>query len=134
MSERPLPPSTIETEAYWDGLKQGELRLPTCQDCGKPHFYPRPFCPHCGSARLNWTRMAGEGAVYSHTTVHRAPSPAFADDVPYVVAIIALAEGPHMMSRLVDVAPDGNYVGAPVRMRVEQRGDGALPVFAMRAP
>jgi len=30
--------------------------------------------------------------VYSYTVVHRAPSPAFESDVPYVVAVIALEE------------------------------------------
>lgn len=134
MSERPLPVPTLETEPYWDGLKAGRLLIPACEDCGKHHFYPRPLCPFCGSERLQWTPVSGQGTVYSHTTVHRAPSPAFADEVPYVVAIVALAEGPHMMSRLVDVAPDGTFVGKPVELRLEPHVDGALPVFEPVTP
>ena len=104
--------------------------LPRCGDCGKFHFYPRPVCPYCASARIAWAEASGRGEVYSHSTVYRAPSPAFKDDVPYVIAIVKTDEGPHLLSRVVGVAPDTVKIGLRVRARMEKFADHAvLPVF-----
>jgi uncharacterized OB-fold protein len=128
---KPLPAPDPATTEYWEAAKRGELRLPKCSDCGKLHFYPKTLCPHCGSTRLEWARASGNGEVYSFTVVHRAPSPAFEGDVPYVVAVIALEEGPHMMSSVVGVAPDQVRVGQKVRVkfRPTEGSDVMLPVF-----
>ena len=106
----------------------GTLSLPRCQDCSEFHFYPRSFCPTCGSERIEWSAASGEGTVYSYTVVHRAPSPAFAREVPYVVATVALAEGPHLMTRIVGLPPEKVRVGMPVR--AEFNHPGKTPVFA----
>ena len=99
-----------------------KFMLPRCEDCGRFHFYPRPACPHCGGARLAWSEPSGRGEVYSHSTVHRAPSPAFKDDVPYVIAIVKTDEGPHLLSRVVGVSPEQVSIG--MRLRVKLGGDG----------
>ena len=100
--------------------------MPRCEACGKFHFYPRPVCPHCGGKRLAWVAASGRGEVYSHSTVHRAPSPAFKDQVPYVVAIVKTDEGPHLLSRVAGIAPEAVRIGMRLRARV---GDSDLPVF-----
>lgn len=105
-----------------------ELRLPRCQDCAAFHFYPRSRCPECGSARLEWQPVSGDGTVYSYTVVHRAPAPEFAGEVPYVVAVVALAEGPHLMSRIVGIAPEAVRIGMAVRARFDHPRKN--PVFA----
>src|SRR5687768_14578177 len=91
-AQRPVPHPDAMTEPYWAGVRAHQLLLPCCSDCGKYHFYPRSLCPHCASARLEWKQVSGTGTLYSYTIVNRAPSPAFAQDVPYVVGIIALDE------------------------------------------
>ena len=118
-----LPPrSTLKPD--------NRFMLPRCEDCGKFHFYPKPACPHCGSARLAWAEASGRGEVYSHSTVYRAPSPAFKTELPYVVAIVKTDEGPHLLSRVVGVAAEAVRIGLRLRVRLEQRPDGtALPVF-----
>jgi uncharacterized OB-fold protein len=104
--------------------------LPRCDDCGKFHFYPRPVCPYCASVRIDWAEASGRGEVYSHSTVYRAPSPAFKDDVPYVIAIVKTDEGPHLLSRVVGVAPEAVKIGLRLRARMEKLSDHAvLPVF-----
>ena len=95
--------------------------LPRCAECGKFHFYPKDLCPHCGSKALAWTEASGRGEVYSFSVVHRAPSPAFKDQVPYVLAIIATEEGPHLLSRVVGVAPDRVAVGLRVKAKAGSR-------------
>ncbi len=99
--------------------------LPRCGDCGKFHFYPRPACPHCQGLKLAWAEASGKGEVYSHSTVHRAPSEAFKGDVPYVIAIVKTDEGPHLLSRVVGVAPEAVKIG----MRLKLKPGAPLPVF-----
>jgi uncharacterized OB-fold protein len=68
--------------------------------------------------------------VVTFSVVHQAPSPAFAADVPYVLAVVELLEGPHVMANIVGGAPEGVRVGLPVRVVFEQRrGDVWIPQF-----
>jgi uncharacterized OB-fold protein len=107
--------------------------LPHCESCGKFHFYPRPVCPHCQGARITWAEASGGGTVYSHSTVHRAPNPEFRDGVPYVIAIVATDEGPHLLSRVVGVPPESVRIGMRLRVRLDKSGDIVLPVFEAEA-
>ena len=128
---RPLPQPDLLTAPFWEHAAKGELAFPQCGDCGRHHFYPRPACPHCGGERLDWQPVSGRGTIYSFSVVHRPPSPAFADDVPYVVAIIRTDEGPHLFSRVVDIAPAAVRTDMRVQVRFDRRlEDIHLPVFA----
>jgi uncharacterized protein len=127
----PLPRPTSLSRPHWDGCKQGVLRVQRCQDCGGFVFIPQPLCTHCQSEALEWVASSGRGAVYSHTVVHRPPRPAF--DVPYVVAIVELEEGWHMLTNLVDVAPEDVRVGLPVEVAFRRMSDEiTLPCFRPR--
>ncbi len=131
---RPLPSPNALTAPYWQAAHQGELKLPRCEACAKFHFYPRATCPHCGSSALNWQAVSGKGEVYSFTVVYRAPSKGFEGQVPYVVAVVALAEGPHLMTRLIAVQPDNVRIGLPVEVVFEKQDDDTtLPVFQPHA-
>ena len=128
---RPLPIPDAQTAPYWEAAREHRLVLPRCGDCGRFHFYPRALCPHCASASLSWAPASGRGSVYSYTVVHRAPSPAFAGELPYVVALIELEEGPHLMSNVVNCAPDAVRIGMRVKAVFRDFEDGTvLPVFA----
>lgn len=128
--ERPVPTPDAATAPYWSAAQEHRLALPRCLDCNRYHFYPRTLCPHCGSARLEWTDCSGRGEVYSFTVVHRAPSPAFAAEVPYVVAVVKLDEGPHLMTNIVGCVPETVRVGAKVRVAFREVSDSVtLPVF-----
>lgn len=127
---RPLPSPNPLTAPYWQAAHQGELKLPRCEACAKFHSYPRSTCPHCGSRQLSWQAVSGKGEVYSFTVVHRAPSKGFEALVPYVVAVVALAEGPHLMTRLTGVQLDTVRIGMPVQVEFEKQDEETtLPVF-----
>lgn len=126
---RPLPVPDALTRPYWDAAKMHRLDLPRCDSCGRWHFYPRSVCPFCGSSSLRWVSVSGRGRIYSMTSVHRAPSPAFAVNVPYVVAIIALEEGPHLMSAVIDCDSRDVKIDMRVRASFLEVGDTVLPVF-----
>ena len=131
---RPLPAPNALTEPYWQAAHQRELKLPRCESCTKFHFYPRSACPHCGSTALAWQAVSGRGEVYSYTVVYRAPSKGFAEQVPYVVAVVALAEGPHLMTRLIQVQPEAVHIGLRVQVDFEKQDDETtLPVFRPEA-
>ena len=108
----PLPRPTPLSQPHWDGCREGELRVQRCRDCSAFVFIPQPVCTRCFSEALDWVATNGRGTVYSFTVVHRPQRPSFR--VPYVVAIIELDEGFHMLTNLVDVAPDDVRVGMPV--------------------
>ena len=128
--DRPLPSPNAATAPYWEAAREQRFVMPRCDDCGRYHFYPRTLCPHCSSARLAWTQVSGKGEVYSFTIINRAPSPAFAAAVPYVVAVVKLAEGPHLMTNIVDIAPDSVRIGMPVKVVFRKFGDDVvLPMF-----
>ncbi|MBT7667484.1 MAG: DNA-binding protein, partial [Rhodospirillaceae bacterium] len=35
---------TPEAMPYWEGLREGKLMLPKCDDCAKTFFFPRISC------------------------------------------------------------------------------------------
>jgi uncharacterized OB-fold protein len=123
---RPLPnPITPEAQPYWDGLKENKLMLPKCDDCGKPFFYPRVLCPNCHSRNISWMQASGRGKLYSFQIAHRSLNRAFKVELPCVLAMIELEEGPRVMSNLINIEPDPNVVKChmPVEVVFEKQND-----------
>ena len=116
---KPIPVPTRETQPYWDGCKQHELRIQQCTACGHSQFYPRLYCTACMSERVEWVTASGHGTVLSFTIVYRPVTQAFAADVPYVVALITLDEGPQLMSNVVGCAPETVRIGMPGEVTFE---------------
>lgn len=123
---RPVPEPDGETQPFWDGVRDGRLRIQRCRACGKFVFYPRSVCPHCMAAELDWVNASGRGRVHSYTVVHRAP-PGFEGDAPYAVVLVELEEGPHLLTRLTDVDVREVRIGMAVELAVA--GDPPLPYF-----
>ena len=127
---KPVPPVTADTAAFWDACAAGRLLLQRCRDCTHWQFYPRRLCTACGGRALAWREASGRGRVKSWTIIRRAVSQAFEADAPYVVALVALAEGPTMMANIVGCDPQSVAIGQPVRVTFEARAvDVALPQF-----
>ena len=118
---KPLPEPTELSQPFWDGTKLGRLLIQRCGDCGHYWWTPQLACPICLTENWAWTDVSGRGAVYSFTIVHRAPDPvAFADDVPYVVAVVQLDEGPHMLTNVIGCPTEQVYVEMPVEVSFEK--------------
>ncbi len=103
---KPIPTPSPETQRYWEGCKSHELWLPFCRPCQSFYFYPRRFCPRCFGWDIEWRRVSGRGKVYSYAIQHRAFHPGWAQETPYVTAIVELDEGPRLYTNLVHVEPD----------------------------
>ena len=132
---RPLPTPTDETRGYWEGCRLGELRLQRCTGCSRIQFPPRRFCSGCLSAGLEWFRASGRGTVWSHSVVRYPISPAFSAEVPYVVALIRLEEGPSMMAGVRECSLEEVRIGMAVEVAFEPVSDEIhLPYFHPARP
>lgn len=128
-----LPPIQQDSDSrpYWEGLSRGELRIQRCDACSRTVFYPRSLCPHCSSRTLSWIVATGKGIIYSYTVAHQTFG-AFAQEAPYVVAIVELEEGVRMMSRIIDASRERIAVGKAVQVTFEKVGeDLTLPYFRL---
>lgn len=116
-----------DTAPFWSGTARGELLYQRCGACGRPQFPPRQHCAHCQSGEPEWQRSAGKGAVHTFTVVHRAPTAAFKDDVPYTIALVDLDEGFRMMMNVIGCPPGEVGIGTRVRVVFRPHGDAMLP-------
>jgi uncharacterized OB-fold protein len=132
VATRILPPATALTEPYWEGCREGELRLQQCERCSRFQFYPRILCSHCGHNHLVWRSASGRGRIASYTVMHRPVSTAY--PAPAIIALVDLVEGPRMMSSVIDCAPEQVAVGAEVQVDFEAwSNEISMPVFRVVA-
>ena len=118
----PAPARNPETEPFYRAAGEGRFLLPFCTQCGKAHWYPRFFCPFC-DGRTEWREGRGEGTIYSYSVMRRV-------ERPFALAYVELAEGPRMMTNLVDCDFDALAIGAKVTLVFKAADDGtAVPCF-----
>jgi uncharacterized protein len=127
--DRPRPNPSPLTQPFWDGTRRGELCVQRCAACGTHVFYPRYLCTACGSDALGWVRASGRGTVFTYTVARRPTHSAFADRVPYVIAVVELEEGPKLTTNIVGADPDQVAIGMPVHATFEDIGDVTLVYF-----
>lgn len=118
------------TARYWEAAEAGELAIQRCRACGHRQLPPRATCEACGGAAFEHETASGRGTVYAFTVVQRALIPELREHVPYVLALVDLAEGPRLTT-LLRVPPADVAVGLPVVVAFERVGGVALPVFVL---
>ncbi|MEU1617610.1 OB-fold domain-containing protein [Streptomyces sp. NPDC005722] len=129
-----LPEPDAFTDTYWRAAAEGRLLIRRCLDpgCGLAHHYPREFCPHCWGEEVVWEQSAGRATLYTWSVVHANDLRPFAGRVPYVAAVVDLAEGPRMMTEVVGCAHDALRIGMDLRVCFRPAADGAriaIPIF-----
>ena len=126
---RAKPKPTPETQHFWDGTKANQLLLQRCDECSKTYFPPRPFCPVCASRNVSVTPASGKGILYSYV-IHHRPVPGFTP--PYAIAVVELAEGPRMMTNIVECeqTPEALELDMKLEVAFEKLDDKiTLPQF-----
>jgi uncharacterized OB-fold protein len=121
-----------ETEPYWEGCKQGELRFQRCLNCGTFRHPPAPVCYACRARETEWVCVSGRGTVYTYTVVHHPVHPKLTPHIPYNVALVALEDAPgvRLVSNVIDVAPEELRIGLPVEVVFEESiSDTRIPRF-----
>jgi uncharacterized OB-fold protein len=130
----PVKPPVVMSDLnrfFWQAGAQGKLLIQRCQAC---RFYlhpPGPVCPRCHSADLQPEAVSGQATVYTYTVIKRAFHPAFAEDLPYIVAIVELVEQAalRVVTRIVDCPAQSLDIGMKVQVKFVQQDDAWLPMF-----
>lgn len=130
---KPLPDLDDEhTRPYWDYLKQHELRLQRCLDCGHIRFPVLPACTDCLSDRFEWAKLSGRGKLWSWVNFHHLYQPGWKNELPYNVAYVLLDEGIGIITNLVQVAQEDLAFDAPVEVYFDDVTDEVtLPKFQL---
>lgn len=100
---KPLPIPAPESEPFWAGARDHKLLMQKCASCGKFWFPPGTICPRCGAAEFTWDQTSGRGRVFTFVTYQRLYNKAWDGEVPYVVAIVELEEGPRMLTNITGI-------------------------------
>lgn len=115
-SGKPLPQISADTRPFWEGCRQHLLKIQRCTGCGVFRWPPGYLCPKCLCSESQWVASQGKGRVYTFAVYHVAYHSGFQEEVPYVVAIVQLAEGPRMMTNIIGSDPGEVYCGMPVEV------------------
>ena len=130
---KPAPVPDRDTQPFWDACQAHELRAQQCTSCGRFRWPPQPFCPSCYSWEYEWRLLSGLGQVESFTVVQHTAVPSFKNDLPYVVALVAL-DGTDNRVLLTSNAVGCSWEDVTVGMRVdvafnEVSPEATLPQF-----
>lgn len=118
-----------DTGPFWRSAQQRELRFPWCEPCGSFVSYPpRTVCPSCGGGDLPWHQVTGAATVYAATTIRRHPDPWFGARAPYVLGVVAMDDGPLLLSELL-CDPGEDVVDRPAVLTWIDREAMTIPVF-----
>jgi uncharacterized OB-fold protein len=128
-----LPVVDDGNRPFWEGCREGVLRLQRCRRCGSLRYPVSPVCPRCLSEEADWEEVTGDGEVYSFAVFRHAYNEAWRARLPYVVALVQLEAGPTLIGNVVGLDPDLVVVGLPVSVVFERVTDEvSIPVFAPR--
>lgn len=121
------PPPTVGPERYFqDRLDEGRFQIQRSRSTGVHVFYPRAIAPGTGADDLEWVDPSGLGTVYSTTIV----LPGKGGGEAYNISLVDLAEGPRLLTRVVDIAPEAVTIGMKVRAKVGTIEGKAVVLFA----
>jgi uncharacterized protein len=130
----PQPESSDIGTPFWASLKQGKLSFQRCQSCGKAWLPARHQCPGCLSP--NWQReeSKGQARLISWVVYHVAYHPAFANRLPYTVAVVELDEGPRMITNLIHTEAHSLQLDQRLWLVIEDEQGVAVPRFEPHPP
>ena len=132
MTDRhPQPTVNADSAPYWAAANEERLIIQQCLDCNHRFFLPGHLCPSCWSDKKEWIDTEGTATVHSFSIIRRAPIASYRDDVPYVVALVDLSEGPRMLCNIVGDGALDVEIGSPVTLCFEERGDVKVPQFCL---
>lgn len=124
------------TARVWRERRQRYLNeAARCTKCGRIHYPPRQVCDGCRGNSFETVRLAETGKVLSWTVIRSAP-PAFAQDIPYTVAVLEMDDGARLMAQVADVSADEMRTGMPVRLefrKIRQYGRAGIIAYGHKA-
>ena len=94
---------------------EGSLIGFKCEDCNVVVFGPAKFCQSCTSDNLIPITFGSLGSLYSYTEV-KVPPHGWPGEVPYILAEVALPEGPHVLAELIDIHHGDIQIGMALKL------------------
>jgi uncharacterized protein len=131
LTSLPRPVINDLNAPYWKALREGYLAFQRCQ-CGHAWLPARRTCPLCLHADNVWERASGRGRLVSWVVYHMAYHEAFAKRLPYNVAVVALDEGPQLITNMIDESSTLK-ADAGVSLEIQHEDGLALARFRMQA-
>jgi uncharacterized protein len=113
--DKPLPVPTPASRPFWDALREHRVLIQYSPSADRWVFYPRILAPGTLADDLQWREISGLGTLYSFTVARYPTAQPWADDVPQLLAVVELDEGPRLTTELVNVAPERIEAGMRVR-------------------
>lgn len=133
-----MPDQEFTSAAFIRQLEGDHLCGSKCRNCGTEYLPPRPLCPKCYSAEMEWVEMPREGELAAFTRIHIGPKAMLAAgydrEHPYFSGIVRLTNGLSISAQILgaeDLDPAEIAIGTPVRAEII-RADDAAPMLAFR--
>jgi len=125
---RLLPRVTDANRHFWQGGEHGRLQFQRCLDDGTWIHPPQPICPVCFGRNLGVDAVSGRAVVHCYTVNHKQWTPV---PVPYVIAVVELAEQPglRLTTNIVGCEPGEVHTGMEVEVGFEHYDDVWIPLF-----
>jgi uncharacterized protein len=128
--DKPVPTPDADSKPFWEACRHHRLIFQKCTACDDVRWPPSILCPKCHCRDVQWIDSGGRGTVYTYAVYHQAFHPAFQDDLPYVVAVVQLKEGPMILTNIVGCPHESLDCGMPVQVVWDDiSGDFSLPKF-----
>jgi uncharacterized OB-fold protein len=131
--DKPLPTVTTLTKPFWEYCAKHQLRMQFCTNCSEWIWYPKAWCPSCGKrSGIEWREVSGKGKLYSFTIIRQVidNSPAFNSEIPFVIGLVELEEGPRIYSDVTGSKPEEVAIGDEVVVYFEDVApEISLPKF-----
>ena len=124
----PAPATSEMTAPYWKALDEGRLTFQRCRSCGHAWLPARSECPRCLARDAPWETALGNARLISWVVYHHAYHEFFATRLPYIVAVVELAEGPRLISNVVD-ATANLHIDMPLKLVIQNESGRALARF-----
>ena len=112
---KPLPGLDNVNAAYWKAAREGRLLIQECTSCQHRQWYPRALCTKC-AGEVEWLETEGRGTIYTYTVIRQQGIPAFKAELPYVITMVELEEGPMIFGSMPGIDPDTVSIGMPVEV------------------
>lgn len=127
MDEEPFTISSFQ-----NFLEKKRLMGVKCSDCNNLMFPPRIICTKCNSRELKWHELKGDGTLETYSILHVAPT-FLKDNVPYVVGIIKLIEGPMITGRILNVdARKSENIEIGMNVKIEFLKESGKTILAFK--
>jgi uncharacterized OB-fold protein len=125
---------------YNEALKQNKLLGLKCRACGAITIPPKMACRQCASLDMEVIEVKSNGKIRTFTTVF-VGAEGRESEVPYIIVMVELEEGPWIMGNLEGIDPKQasmEIIGKKVKMGNKvfpgdkySAGEGARPLFSL---